>query len=273
MKNLKLIQALMNDDVNNNVTESLYAIKDAKFDGVFLQWYDGDYKKFEFSPKKQTKMAKKLNLSLEFAHLSYKNINNIWLEGKAGETTTKHYIKQLKQIKAAGFSLAIMHLTSSAVAPMFNELGIVRLQKICDYAEKLGIKIAFENTRKKGYLEYVLNNLKNKNIGVCYDSGHAHCHFKDDFDFAAFKNKILAVHLHDNHGETDEHLLAFDGTTNWQKVVEGLKQANYNGPIVLESCYSDYYKDMAIQDFYKKSYQVAKKLKEMFEGEKKNGRK
>ncbi|MCQ2556181.1 MAG: sugar phosphate isomerase/epimerase [Clostridia bacterium] len=272
MKKL-LIQSVSNDDINANLKESLLAIKNAKFDGVFLQWYDGDYKKFEISCKKQAKLAKKLGLSIEFAHLSYKNINNIWLEGKVGDKTLKQYFKAIKQIKSVGINFAIMHLTATEHTPKFNGLGIERLQTLCNYAEKLGVKIAFENTRKKGYLEYVMENIKNKNVGVCFDSGHAHCHFKDDFDFAIFKNRIFAVHLHDNHGEKDEHLLPFDGTINWQKVIAGLKLANYTGPITLESGYSEHYKEMDVNAFYKKSYQQAKRIREMLNKEKTNERK
>ena len=42
--------------------------------------------------------------------------------------------------------MVVMHLTSKSVAPIYNEIGIKRLQKIVDYAESLDIQVAFENT-------------------------------------------------------------------------------------------------------------------------------
>ena len=74
------------------------------------------------------------------------------------------------------------------------------------------------------------------------------------------KNKILAVHLHDNDQSSDLHLLPFDGTIDWDKLLKHLKNANYQGPVTLESCYIDHYLDRSLEDFYKDSYELAKKL-------------
>ena len=105
--------------------------------------------------------------------------------------------------------------------------------------------------------------VNNDNIGLCFDSGHNHAHFKDELDLKRFKNKIFAVHLHDNKGELDEHLLPFDGTINWNKVIKDLKDNNYDGPITLELCYRNEYLNMSMEDFYKKGYEIAKKLEKM----------
>ena len=99
---------------------------------------------------------------------------------------------------------------------------------------------------------------------MCFDSGHFHAHFKDDLDFSKFKNKIFAVHLHDNMGELDEHLLPFDGTLNWNMVIDNLKKCNYTGPITMELCYRNKYEEMSLEDFYKKGYEIGKRLGEMY---------
>lgn len=38
-------------------------------------------------------------------------------------------------------------------------------REIADYAETLHIKIAFENTKIKGYVDYVMGNITNQNVG------------------------------------------------------------------------------------------------------------
>lgn len=59
-------------------------------------------------------------------------------------------------------------------SPQCNEKCLKRLQEIVDYAESLNIKVAFENTKIKGYLNYVIKNLKECNydgpitIELCY---------------------------------------------------------------------------------------------------------
>ena len=33
-------------------------------------------------------------------------------------------------------------------------------------------------------------------------------------------DKLIALHLHDNDGISDQHLLPFDGTVNWKNIME-----------------------------------------------------
>ena len=84
------------------------------------------------------------------------------------------------------------------------------------------MKIAFENTKHKGYLDYVIENIKNRNAGICFDSGHYHLHFNDELYFAKFKDRIFAVHLHDNDKSDDQHLIPFEGTIDWNNIIKEL---------------------------------------------------
>ena len=239
------------------VQDTIYAIKRAGFDGVFVQWYNED---LEFSQQQQVDLCRELDLDIAFAHLGYKKINDIWLDNVDGDNLVDGYLKDLDQINKNNIKMVIMHLSSKSVAPMPSKIGISRLQKIADYAQKLGIKIAFENNKIKGYLEYVFNNIKNENIGICFDSGHCHCHFDDSFDWELFKDKIFALHLHDNDKSRDQHFLPFDGTIDWEKYMKNIQSTTYNGPLTLESCYTPEYFKMSISEFYQESYNRAKKL-------------
>lgn len=253
----KYIQCVQANKQNVDPRETIYAIKKAGFDGAFVQWYD---KKWDFSQEEQLALCRKLGLEVPFVHLGYIGINNIWLEGEEGDKLIENYLVDLDNCYKHNIGLVIMHLSSKSTAPKPNLLGIERLQKVVDYAEKLNIKVAFENGRLFGYLEYVLGHIKNANAGVCFDSGHCHCFFDDNFDWVLFKNKIFAIHLHDNDQTDDLHLLPFDGTLDWGKLATNLKKANYNGPITLESCYRFDYLNMPVDDFYKLSLERAKKI-------------
>lgn len=253
----KYIQCVQNANQNVTPQQTIYAIKNAGFDGVFVQWYNKDW---DFSQQEQLNLCRELKLAVPFVHLGYKGINNIWLEGEEGEILVDGYLKDLDECKLNDIDLVVMHLSSKFVAPGPNLIGIKRLQKIVDHAEKLNIKVAFENTKIFGYLEYVFEHIKNSNIGICYDAGHDHCHFDDKFNWDLFKDKIFAVHLHDNDKSGDLHLLPFDGTINWIDLSKKLKKANYNGPVILESCYRNQYSTMMIEDFYKESLTRAKNI-------------
>lgn len=258
----ELAVAVQNDNENVSVLETIKAIKNAGFKNVFIQWYDKEWK---YSQEEQVKMCKELGLNIIFAHLGYQNINSIWEEGEIGDSLVERYKKDIKDCKENGIPMVVMHLTSKTKAPMYGEIGLERIKKIVNYAKELNVKVAFENTKIKGYLEYVLGNIKDDNVGICFDAGHCHVHFNDEFNFEFFKDRIFAVHLHDNDKSDDLHLLPFDGTIDWKNVIKKLKECNYNGPITLELCYRYDYLNMTLDEFYRIGKDRGNRLMEIAE--------
>lgn len=258
----ELAVAIQNDNKNVSPIQTIKAVKNAGFKNVFVQWYDENW---ECSQEEQVKLCKELGLNIIFAHLGYQNINSIWDEGIEGDNLVERYKNDIKECKEFGISMVVMHLTTKRNSAMYNEIGLNRVRKIVEYAKELDVKIALENTKMKGYLEYVLGNIKEDNLGICFDAGHYHVHFDDEFDFEFFKDRIFAVHLHDNDKTSDLHLLPFDGTIEWNAVIQKIKQSNYKGPVTLELCYRYDYLNMSLDDFYEKGYEIGTKLAEMFE--------
>lgn len=82
-----------------------------------------------------------------------------------------------------------------------------------------------------------------KNIGVTLDIGHAFIAGNKVSEaepekeiirtIKKFKNNLINVHLHDNHGWVDEHLLPGEGNINFKKILDALSKY-YDGPIILE---------------------------------------
>lgn len=251
-----------NDNELITPIETIDAIKTAGFENVFIQWYN---EKWGHSQEEQLAYIKSLGLNVLFAHLGYQNINSIWEDSAEGEELVARYKYDINICKQHSIPLVVMHLTSHSEAPMYGDVGLKRLKQIVDYAKDLKIRVAFENTKIKGYLDYVMGHIKNDNVGICFDSGHYHAHFKGEFDFEKYKNKIFVVHLHDNNGERDMHQIPFDGTADWGSIVKELNAANYKGPITLEMCYVEDYIKITPLEFYNKSYRIAEKLAKMFE--------
>ncbi|MDO4611902.1 MAG: sugar phosphate isomerase/epimerase family protein [Candidatus Saccharibacteria bacterium] len=262
MNERKIAVAVNNENINDNVVETIEAIYEAGFRDVFIQWYN---EKWEPTQEKQLELIRGRGLNVIFAHLGYQNVNDFWADGKAGDALVDRYKNDIRVCKEHGIPMVIMHLTRKKEAPIYNSVGLGRLQKIVDYADSLGMKIAFENMKIRGYLEYVIDNLQNENVGVCFDAGHYHAHFNDEFNFSRFKNKIFAVHLHDNGGNKDEHLMPFDGTIDWEHIAEKLNECNYDGPVTLELTYGPKYANINIRDFYKQGFLAGQQIKEMLE--------
>ncbi len=258
----EIVVSISNQNSKTTALETINAIKAAGFENAFIQWYN---EKWKFSQKKQLRYARKIGLKITTAHLKFRGFNVIWNEGRKGDRLVKQYIKDINNCKKNNISLVIMHAVVGFIAPSPNALGLERIKKITDYAKKAGVKIAFENIKIREHLKYVLSNITEDNIGLCFDSGHYHAFFDNNFDFETYKGRIFEVHLHDNHGSEDEHLIPFDGTVNWKEIIKHLKESEYKGPITLELIYSKKYSNMSVTDFYRKAYKTGEKLQKMFD--------
>lgn len=69
-------------------------------------------------------------------------------------------------------------------------------------------------------------------IGITCDLGHAHTIGKVK-EFLHFLPAVDHLHLHDNHGEYDEHLALGDGTINWENAGKIVRE-QYRGIVVVE---------------------------------------
>ena len=126
------------------------------------------------------------------------------------------------------------------------------LEKLIPAAEKLGIIIAIENSFEPSNTPdevlYFLNYFNTPVLGCCFDTGHANIMAKtpgkDPAKYASYMNvcwkngvveeadafgklapHIVTCHLHDNHGQYDDHDLPGNGNIDWQHVMPTLARA------------------------------------------------
>jgi sugar phosphate isomerase/epimerase len=71
-------------------------------------------------------------------------------------------------------------------------------------------------------------------IGVCLDVGHAHMAPGVTHAFETLKDLIRTTHVHDNHGERDQHLWPGSGTIDWKEMMALLRSAPHVPALVLE---------------------------------------
>ena len=91
----------------------------------------------------------------------------------------------------------------------------------------------------------LLNNEAGKQVfGFCYDVGHANLSGCDLYqDVCLLADRLICVHIHDNDGYHDQHLLPFTqkdpvsrkNCTDWEGLCAGLTHIRYQGPINLEN--------------------------------------
>lgn len=263
MRELAIV--VSNDNTTVTPFETIDAIAAAGFRKIFLQWYN---RPWEITQEQQLAYARRKGLTVIFAHLGYKGLNAIWAAGDEGEQLTEGYLRDLDVMRDNGIDHVVMHLNGKLEAPPYGPVGLERFQRIVDRAAQNGICISFENTKLKGYHKYLLDRLHGDNFGMCLDGGHLHCHFSDDWCFDRFAGRITAVHLHDNDGRDDLHLLPFDGTVNWPWLMKTLRIAGYAGPVTLECCYHRQYPaQMSAGAYYREAYARGQRLVALLDGE------
>ena len=83
-------------------------------------------------------------------------------------------------------------------------------------------------------IRVILDRLKNPNVGFCLDCGHLSTFGKSDPKvwLASLGPYIGQLHLHDNHGKTDEHLAMGSGTFDFGLLFNYLKLNNNSPPII-----------------------------------------
>ncbi|MBQ8509802.1 MAG: sugar phosphate isomerase/epimerase [Clostridia bacterium] len=72
--------------------------------------------------------------------------------------------------------------------------------------------------------------------GVCFDTGHGNVFGRDLGDDVRCCARYLRVlHVHDNNGRMDSHLLPYRGTANWESFTKALAEVGYTGSLSLET--------------------------------------
>jgi sugar phosphate isomerase/epimerase len=111
-------------------------------------------------------------------------------------------------------------------SPRTMEYAETALEHLGAFARPLGVKLLIENLVSDATtpenLMTILEMGHLSNVGVCLDMGHAHIAQTVGEGIATLGERIVSVHVHDNHGLKDEHLWPGDGTIDWPAAAKAL---------------------------------------------------
>ena len=81
-----------------------------------------------------------------------------------------------------------------------------------------------------------IQKLRSAQFVACVDTGHALLAGTQPQQLIASMTKTLVkcLHLHDNDGKNDLHLLPYAGIVDWEKVLSALQKIEYEGDITFE---------------------------------------
>jgi sugar phosphate isomerase/epimerase len=144
------------------------------------------------------------------------------------------------------YARLILHMGGAreTADPRKRDAAFSTLEHLILHARHAGVTICVENTTSEmgdpAYLRAFVDETRLTGLRFNFDIGHAHL---SDFpeeervekSFSPLRELVSSVHLHDNHGEKDEHLPPYDGTIDWPTAIKTLQFAPQTSlPMVLE---------------------------------------
>jgi len=138
------------------------------------------------------------------------------------------------------FRYLIQHLGHGrqSADPRKLDAAFSSLEQLSVFAKARGVTIALENTTDElgapASLQHFIADTHLHDLRLCFDTGHAH--FEDGVEvcFDAMRERVATTHIHDNHGEKDEHLLPYEGTIDWDAALAAIATAPQPVAFVLE---------------------------------------
>jgi sugar phosphate isomerase/epimerase len=143
------------------------------------------------------------------------------------------------------FPRMILHMGGSRETPDLRkrDAAFSTLEHLILHARHAGVTLCIENTTSEmGAPAFLRSFVDDTRLGLRFNFDIGHAHLADgaaeeriETNFSPLRDRVASVHIHDNHGEKDEHLAPYDGSIDWAAAVKTLKSApEANLPLMLE---------------------------------------
>ncbi len=238
---IKLGMYLLRDPAHSD-EERLRMMRAAGFDFVCIgtkPYADGDM-------RETVALCEKLGIPVENIHLTGTKTTFIWDDTEEGESIADRYCREIEYCSSLGVKTGIAHVTwGHRAVPPVNETALCRYERIADTAARCGFVLSLENSVYPEYLYAVMERLHgHPGIGFCFDSGHRNAFAPGEDFLGRFGNILSAIHLQDNNGADDLHVMPFDGCAPWDEIARSLANTSFAREKICAEIGSDSFKAM-----------------------------
>ncbi len=183
---------------------------------------------------------KDFGLTLTDLHASL-GVEKCWVspreyEREAGVALVANRIAMTARL---GGDVIIMHTGNEPRAETDRARFWTQLGRSLDALEPVardhGVRIAIENTNDFPIIRRLLADHGPDYLGLCYDCGHGNMLPDGLGELEELKDRLIAVHLHDNDGQGDQHLPPFTATVDWEGLAKIMARSAYRKPVSMES--------------------------------------
>lgn len=179
---------------------------------------------------------------------------HLWLKIKicADDTALEKLFRWIDMYEEIGIKNMVLHCDNLTETNLSREekieKNIEKLQILAEYIKNKEITVCLENLRPHSPEEtelvdrsaddllYIIERIGSSKFGICLDTGHLNLTDKNQREFILKAgDKLKALHIADNDGNTDQHLMPFNrGTVDFPEIIKALKEIKYNGIFNLE---------------------------------------
>ena len=245
------------------VPEQIALLKAVGWDAFFTPW---DPKHTEL----WANAGAKNGMIYTSIHAPFSMEHRIWIGGEEARTEVRRLIACAEDCARYEIPVMVLHTIngfSERTPKMPTQVGLDYFGEIIEAGNRLGIRLAFENTEREEFLQTVLDTYKDEpSIGFCFDSGHEFCYRNSDL-LTRYGDLLVHTHLDDNFGVTgdeitwydDSHLPLGDGSVDFTHVMERIDRIGYTGVLSCELTTKNKpqrnthgaYVEMPLEEFYK----------------------
>lgn len=148
--------------------------------------------------------------------------------------------RALEAAEGAPFRFLVQHigLGHESYDPRKFEAALSSIEHLRAFARPLGVSLLLENipnelsTPEK--LMELIKTLHYEDLGICFDTGHAHIMSSVHQAFGVMEQRIRSTHVHDNHRDRDAHLWPGDGNIDWNQTIQSLRTAPHAPALLME---------------------------------------
>lgn len=239
----------------------LELIRSAGFDGVMLGFSEENkYTQYE--------LCRNAGLAVENVHSPFDRMNALWEKREDSCEILERTLECVEICAENGVNKVIVHPTDGLVPPEVTDFGTDNFSRIVERAESRGVTVLFENIQLPSFLDVLFERFgQMRNVGFCYDVGHENCFTRGENRLEKHGSLLGALHIHDNEGLNDGHMIPFDGNIDYELFLKRLAGLKKDIPLSLEMYMnkSSLYEGVSPEDFVNRAFRAAMKLQAMYE--------
>jgi sugar phosphate isomerase/epimerase len=171
---------------------------------------------------------------------SYEHLNIASTDRKTRINAMDEIKRAIEVAEKLPFRYLVQHVGNSGEEFDMHKFdaALTSIEHLRAFAKPLGVRMLVENipnelsTPEK--LKELLKTGHFGDVGVCFDTGHAHIMGGVAPALELLRDDIRSTHVHDNRQDRDAHLWPGEGTIDWKLSMELLQSAPQVPPVLLE---------------------------------------